>query len=140
MNAREHLRLVRQLAERDGRYRPEAFLFVSEAVSHTQNWVRKGEIRRSDEDPERGNDGEFHVSGQELLEGLRRLSKQRWGELAPTVLRQWGVFRCEDFGQIVFLMVEDENLQWKKRDCDTLDDFSGGFDFDTAFLEGPEDD
>lgn len=135
MNARDHVRMVRRLAERDGRYRPEAFLFVSEAVAHTQGWVRKGEIPRTENDDARGGEGEFHVSGQELLRGILRLSRERWGELAPVVLGQWGVYRTEDFGEIVFLMVEDEEMQWKKRECDRREDFAEGFDFKSAFRE-----
>ena len=38
-----------------------------------------------------------------------------------------------DFGEIVFLMVEDEELDWKKQEKDSREDFANGFDFDTAF-------
>jgi len=47
-----------------------------------------------------------HVSGQQLLEGIRDLSLQQFGPLAKTVLEHWGVTRCEDFGDIVFNMVD----------------------------------
>lgn len=133
MNPKEHLRLLRELAARDGRFAPEAFLFVSEAIAHTVNWVRDGSLHANDKGPDRGGDGEFHVSGQELLCGIQRLARERWGCMAKVVLRQWGLRRTEDFGAIVFLMVEDERMKWKRRDCDSEADFADGYDFETAF-------
>ena len=133
MNPREHLQYIRDLARRDGRYSPEAFVFISEAIGATAKWLQDGTISPNDAGPNRGGEGEFHVSGKELLTGIRRLALEKWGPLAPTVFRHWGVRRTEDFGEIVFCMVEDATLQWKRRDCDTRADFADGFDFDSSF-------
>ena len=127
------LRLIQKIALDDGHYAPEAFLFVSEAIAHTVDWIRKGEIQPQDVGSNRGESDEFHVSGHELLKGLRRLAHERWGSMARTVLATWGVHRTEDFGRIVFLMVENEEMQWRKRDCDSEADFADGFDFAEAF-------
>ena len=134
MDLKDQEKRIRELAEKDGRYAPEAFFFVTEAVGHTVYWIRNGELPEQNNGP-RGDQsqGVFHVSGQELLAGIRKLAYERWGALAPQVLRRWGVKRCEDFGEIVFAMVEDEKMQWRKRDCDRREDFANGFDFDTAF-------
>ncbi|MBP5232236.1 MAG: hypothetical protein J6333_02395 [Planctomycetes bacterium] len=132
MNLKEQLEHMRKLAAADGRYRAEAFVFVSEAIAYTVEAIRHGKIPPAP-GGSRGEGDMFHVSGRELLEGIRLLAKERWGELAPLVLRHWGVRRTEDFGEIVFCMVEDPDMAWSKRDCDTRDDFRDGFDFDTAF-------
>lgn len=133
MTPREHLQIIRDISRRDGRYSPEAFLFVTEAIAHTAKWLQDGSLRENDITTSRGGDGEFHVSGQELLEGIRRLAVERWGMMAPTVFHRWGVFRTEDFGEIVFCMVGDEKLKWRKRECDRIEDFADGFDFSTTF-------
>lgn len=133
MTPQEHLQYIRDLARRDGRYAPEAFIFVSEAIGATAAWLKDGTLTENDTGHSRGADGEYHVSGRELLAGIRKLAGERWGMLTPKVLEHWGVYKTEDFGEIVFCMVEDEKLQWRKRDCDSRADFAGGFDFQTAF-------
>lgn len=133
MTMQDHMRLIHRIAREDGAYRPEAFLFVSEAIARTVEWIRKGKLQTDPRPQPRGGEGEFHVSGKELLQGIQRLAAERWGGMAPTVFAQWGITRTEDFGRIVFLMVNNEEMHWKKRDCDSEEDFAGGFDFATAF-------
>jgi uncharacterized repeat protein (TIGR04138 family) len=80
---------------KDPRYHRDAYLFIREALDHTQkNLSRqaKGEFR--------------HVSGQELLAGIRDFALAEFGPMAMTVLAEWGVRNCRDFGEIVFNMVE----------------------------------
>src|SRR5439155_18738034 len=72
-----------------------------------------------------------HVTGRELLDGIRRLGLERFGPMAPTVFEAWGVRRTADFGEIVFNMVEIGFLG--KTDTDSRDDFKDGYDFDAAF-------
>ena len=113
----EALELIRA---KDQRYSRDAYLFVREALDHTQKNIVKenrGEIR--------------HVSGQELLGGIREFSLQQFGPMTTTVLEEWGINRCEDFGEIVFNMVEIGLLA--KTDKDSREDFSGGYDFEEAF-------
>ena len=134
MTAQQHLEIISRLAREDGRYQTEAFLFVSDAIGKTVKWIQEGIIHPLVEDGEREEgQNSFHVSGKELLVGIRLLAQKRWGLLAPHVLRGWGVTGTEDFGEIVFLMVECEELSWHKRECDNREDFADGFDFDTAF-------
>lgn len=122
------------VARRDGRYDPAAFFFVNEAVAAAVKWLKSGEMKPRDVSDSRGEDGvNFHISGYELLEAFRRLAKERWGCLARTVLAKWGVTRTDDVGEIVFLMVDDEKLEWKRRDADTKDEFAGVYDFADAF-------
>jgi uncharacterized repeat protein (TIGR04138 family) len=109
-----------KIQAKDPRYHAEAYLFTREALDHTQKTIGKdarGRIR--------------HVTGQELLEGLREFALRQFGPMTQTVLEEWGVHRCEDFGEIVFNMVE---VGWlAKTDKDSRADFEGGYDFEQAF-------
>jgi uncharacterized repeat protein (TIGR04138 family) len=71
------------------------------------------------------------VSGQQLCLGLRDFAVEQYGLLARAVLRSWGVTRCDDFGRIVFAMVEAGLMQ--KTQDDDLTDFEGVYDFAEAF-------
>ncbi len=111
---------MEQILREDSRYDVLAYHFVREALDHTLKLLSK---------PTEGEGR--HVSGQELLEGVRDYAIGEYGPLAKTVLDRWGVRRCEDFGEIVFNLVEKGILG--KTDRDSRDDFAGGYDFDEAF-------
>lgn len=72
-----------------------------------------------------------HVSGQQLCLGLRDLAQQRWGLLSITVLRKWGIQRTEDFGTIVYAMIDRREL--RTSEGDSIEDFRGVYDFEEAF-------
>jgi uncharacterized repeat protein (TIGR04138 family) len=111
--------LVR-IQAKDPRYHREVYLFVREALDHTQKTIGKdprGRIR--------------HVTGQELLAGIRDFALQQFGPMAKAVLEAWGIHRCEDFGEIVFNMID---VGWlAKTSKDSRADFANGYDFDEAF-------
>jgi uncharacterized repeat protein (TIGR04138 family) len=73
-----------------------------------------------------------HVSGQELLLGLRAHAREVFGPLAAPVWRSWGVQEAMDWGHIVFLLVDAGLLN--RQESDTIDDFRQGFDFDAYFV------
>ena len=50
-----------------------------------------------------------------------------------TVLHEWGLRSCEDFGEIVFNMVEANLLA--KTETDSREDFKAGYDFHEAFRQ-----
>jgi uncharacterized repeat protein (TIGR04138 family) len=112
---------LEKIVAKDSRYTREAYLFVREALDHTQKMIGKAP---KDDLPR-------HVSGQQLLEGVRDFALQQYGPMAMTVLNEFGIQRCEDFGELVFNMVENSLLA--KTDKDSRDDFKGGYDFDDAF-------
>ena len=105
---------------KDPRYRREAYLFVKEALDHTQRMIGKqnrGRLR--------------HVTGQELLAGIRDFALAQYGPMAMTLLEEWGIRKCGDFGNIVFNMVD---VGWLARtDKDSRADFEAGYDFIEAF-------
>lgn len=71
-----------------------------------------------------------HVGGEELCWGLRDLALERWGFMASTVLRHWGIRNTKDFGRMVFALVENELLQ--KQPDDRIEDFENVYNFDDA--------
>ena len=72
-----------------------------------------------------------HVTGQQLCLGLREYAIERFGMLAPCVLRHWNISRTEDFGRIVYALIEAGRLD--KSADDSIEDFYAVFDFDEAF-------
>lgn len=115
---------LRKLALKDGRYAPEAFAFLYESLDHA--------VRLAGRDASEG--AERHVSGVELLAGMRQHALETFGPLAGHVWRSWGVHETLDWGRIVFLLVDEGLLN--RQDSDTIDDFRDGFDFDAAFQRG----
>lgn len=72
-----------------------------------------------------------HISGRELVDGVRRLAIERYGPLARTVLEYWGVRSTEDVGRIVFALVDMDVLV--KQAADRPEDFAQVFDFEEVF-------
>lgn len=116
----------RALQRHAGPHPPNAFIFVQEGLGHTIETLART-------DPSFPPEGR-HVTGQELCMGLRDLALQRFGPLARTVLASWGIHSTEDFGRLVFALVDAGLL--RKTDEDSLDDFRGVYDFDEAFGQG----
>jgi uncharacterized repeat protein (TIGR04138 family) len=114
---------LRKLALEDGRYAPEAFEFLFEALESA--------VRLAGREDAEG--AERHVTGQELLAGMREHASRIFGPLAAQVWRRWGVRETLDWGRIVFLLVERGLLN--RQETDTIDDFKDGFDFDEAFVK-----
>jgi uncharacterized repeat protein (TIGR04138 family) len=113
---------VDAIVQRDKRYDAGAYFFLKDALDFT--------IKRSKSE----NDGEErHVSGQELLRGVRDFAMQEFGPMAATLLREWGVRACNDVGEMVFVLIEEG--MFGRQDSDTKDDFREIFDFDEALTE-----
>ena len=112
---------VEAIVERDPRYHRDAYGFLRAALDHTQSMLQR-----------RGETMPRHVSGGELLEGIREFALEQFGPMAATVLEEWGIRRCEDFGEIVFNLIEQKILS--RTDSDSRDDFKGGYDFAAAFM------
>jgi uncharacterized repeat protein (TIGR04138 family) len=111
---------VHHAIQRDARYRPEAYELVRLALGHASELFRKGE-----EDQ--------HVSGQELLEGFRQYVLAEFGPMTLTTLHQWGLQEGLDVGHIVYNLIEVG--YFGKNEGDSLEDFGGGYAFETAFME-----
>lgn len=103
---------------KDPRYKPDAYELVMEALSFTQKKFRRVK----------------HVTGEELLAGIKELLMEKFGPLTLSVLEHWGIKSTEDFGNIVFNLVENKVLS--KTEEDTIESFRKGFDFQETFEMG----
>ncbi|MCP4835340.1 MAG: hypothetical protein GY895_11335 [Phycisphaera sp.] len=105
-------------------YPPEAFEFVREGLEHTVHALHGP-------DPELVEGEDRHVNGRELSLGLRDHSIRRFGLMAHSVLSYWNIQRSDDFGRIVYALIEQGVMS--RTDRDRLEDFFGVFDFNEAF-------
>jgi uncharacterized repeat protein (TIGR04138 family) len=110
----------RQVLQNDPRFDPEAYNFLYEALDFTLKNVV----------PTRGRSSQ-HVSGQELLEGVRRFAIEQFGCLARAVLETWGIHRTDDFGEMVFNLVSQDLMG--KQESDSKIDFHDIYDFAEVF-------
>lgn len=117
--------VVALICKEDSRFDRKAYDFVRLGLDHTVKELRKKDAGK----PERSR----HVTGPELLEGLRIYALEQYGPLAKTVLNTWGVRRCRDFGDIVFNLIE-YNV-FSKTDSDRREDFADIFEFEEAFVK-----
>lgn len=113
--------MIKDLFKEDPRFSSEAYAFIQESLAYT--------VKMLEHEPTASH----NISGAELLEGVRKYALEEFGPLAKTVLNTWGMTRCEDFGAVVFHLVDKGIL--RKTDEDSIGDFSNGYDFDAAFLK-----
>ena len=106
------------------RFHPTAYQFVFAALRQAQQQLGRAAARGGEEDG-------AHISGQELLSGVRTLAIEQFGLLTVTVFRHWGVRSTEDFGRIVFELIERGEM--RKTDRDNIGDFVAVYDFDEVF-------
>ena len=106
------------------RYHRHAYDFVFHALRHAQRAAGRAVAPASEGD-------DAHISGQELLAGIRELALAQFGLLTTTVFRHWGIRHTDDFGRIVFELVEHGKM--RKTERDQLSDFYGVYDFDDVF-------
>ena len=113
---------ISRLVEQDKRYTAGAYHFMRDALDHTLRQVREG-----------GEIEDRHVSGKELVEGIRGYALKEFGPMVMTVFEEWGIRSCADFGEIVFNLIEAR--VFGKTEDDTRADFVGHYDFDDAFVK-----
>ena len=106
----------------DPRYARDAYVFLRDALDFTtkQQKKLKGTTIR-------------HVSGPELLEGVKVYALKEFGPLVMTVFGYWGVHACEDIGHMVFNLIGAGIFG--KTEEDSLEDFKHVFDFHEAFVK-----
>lgn len=114
----------RNLLVQDSRYDAEAYNFIYEALDWTLKRLARGDSRTN-----------RHVTGPELLEGIRQFAIEQFGCLARTVLESWSVKSTDDFGEIVFNLVQHDLMG--KQESDTKEDFHDVFDFTEVFDLAP---
>lgn len=117
-----------EIVQQDPRYSYEAYEFVFDALKHATTLLGR---RGKDPDAPEAEEGD-HVSGPELLEGVRDLALREFGLMARVVFRRWGINRTDDFGEIVFNLVEAKLMS--KTAEDSRRDFHAVYDLDKVLL------
>jgi uncharacterized repeat protein (TIGR04138 family) len=107
---------------RDPRYPREGYVFLRDALDFTtkQQKKLKGVSVR-------------HVTGPELLDGVRRYALKEFGPMVMTVFDNWGIRSCEDIGHMVFNLIGAG--VFGKTEEDSIEDFKNVYDFDDAFVK-----
>jgi uncharacterized repeat protein (TIGR04138 family) len=111
---------LEHIVQQDPRFDREAYHFLRDALDFTIKARKKA--RETD----------AHVTGQQLLEGVRQYALKQYGPMVPTVFHFWGVRQCEDFGDMVFNFIRAG--VFGKSETDSVDDFKGGYSFHDAFI------
>ena len=114
----EFYNVISTIYSQDPRYYPEAYGFVMEALSFSQKKFKKSKT----------------VSGEELLIGIKALLLKKFGPMTLPVLKHWGIKATDDFGNIVYNLVENKVLA--KDSQDHYDSFKNVYDFDEVFIKG----
>ena len=122
MQAIQFEQSVVSILKRDQRFDPHAYFFLKEALDFTLKRIADA------------NGGQNrHVSGPELLEGFRDHALEQFGPMASTLMTEWGVRKCQDVGDMVFLLIEEQ--VFGKQESDRPEDFAGLFDLKAALEE-----
>jgi uncharacterized repeat protein (TIGR04138 family) len=111
---------VEMVLAEDARYAPAAYHFLREALDFTIKQLKKAK------EPSK------HVSGPQLLNGIRLYALREFGPMVPTVFEYWGITQCEDFGKMVFNLIQVG--VFGKNDTDKIEDFYGVYSFEDAFV------
>ena len=113
---------IEALAEKDGRYKSTAFLFVYAALEFLVRKLKRDRV---------GTPTGRHVTGQELSMGIAEYAREQFGPMARSVFDHWGIHATVDFGHIVYNLIDAELMN--KTEEDSLDDFRDVYDFEQMF-------
>lgn len=108
------------IQRKDTRYDRDAYLFLRDALDFTIKLRKKSK------------EGTGHVNGPQLLDGIRLYALKQFGPMVVTVFHYWGIARGDDFGEMVFNLIEAGSFG--KSETDSIEDFKGGYDFHDAFV------
>ena len=119
--------VVDLIRQEDPRYERRAYFFLRDALDHT---VKTVQITEAKSGKPRGT---RHVTGQELLEGIRDFALWLFGPMTYLVLTHWGLQRCGDFGEMVYQLIEFG--VFSKTETDRKEDFAEVYAFEDAFVK-----
>jgi len=106
----------------DPRYQREAYAFLRDALDFTtkqQKKVKGVSVR--------------HVTGPELLHGVRQYALKEFGPMVMTVFDNWGIHSCEDIGNMVFNLIGAG--VFGKTEEDSIEDFKNVFDIKEVLVK-----
>ncbi|RYD44099.1 MAG: hypothetical protein EOP85_09615 [Verrucomicrobiaceae bacterium] len=121
MQAMQFEQSVVSILKRDKRFDPHAYFFLKDALDFTLKRIAES------------NNGQArHVTGPELLAGYRDFALEQFGPMASTLMNEWSVRKCQDVGDMVFHLIEEQ--VFGKQETDKKEDFSEVFDFEASLV------
>ena len=114
----EFYTIIEDICDKDPRYKQESYEFVMESFSFAHRKFKRFK----------------HISGRQFLEGIKDLLLKKFGPMTMAVLKHWGIDCTDDFGHIVFNLVEKKVLS--KTEEDNIESFHNVFDFEVVFKKG----
>lgn len=112
---------VEVLTDAEPRYHRDAYFFLRDGLDHSVK-LRKRQL---------GESG--HVTGQQLCEALRQVAIKSFGPMVPTVFEYWGVRTTDDFGEMVWNLIDLGVFGQTAND--SREDFRNVFSFYEAFIQ-----
>src|SRR6266550_9422373 len=106
----------------DPRYHRDGYIFLRDALDFTtkqQKKVKGVSVR--------------HVTGPELLEGVRHYALKEFGPMVMTVFDSWGIHTSEDVGNMVFNLIGAGIFG--KTEEDSIEDFRNVYNFEEVFVK-----
>src|ERR1043165_2700220 len=113
---------LESLISNDPRYQREGYIFLRDALDFTtkqQKKIKGVSVR--------------HVSGPELLEGVRQYALKEFGPMVMTVFDSWGIHSSGDIGNMVFNLIGAGIFG--KTEEDSIEDFRNVYDFKEVFVK-----
>ena len=115
--------VVTLIYKEDPRFNKSVYGFVRQGLDFTVKELKKSDNSRAGKS--------LHVTGEELLMGLRAFALDQFGPMSRTVLGDWGVTQCSHFGDIVFNLIEYS--VFSRNEQDKREDFMDVYTFEEAF-------
>jgi uncharacterized repeat protein (TIGR04138 family) len=106
----------------DPQYDRDAYVFLRDALDFTTKQQKKAK-----------GTSVRHVSGPELLEGLRQYALKEFGPMVMTVFDSWGIHSSGDIGNMVFNLIGAGIFG--KTETDSIEDFRNVYDFQEVFVK-----
>lgn len=110
---------VREICKEDNRFQPEAYDFLKDALDFT--------VKRIVDEEKKPR----HVNGPELMFGFRDYTLQEFGPMSKPLLKEWGITKTRDVGDMVFNLISVQVFSKEEGDAPT--DFDGIYTFKDAF-------
>ena len=106
----------------DPRYQRDGYIFLRDALDFTtkqQKKIKGVSVR--------------HVTGPELLDGVRQYALKEFGPMVMTVFDSWGVHSSADIGNMVFNLIGAGIFG--KTEEDSIEDFRNVYNFEEVFVK-----
>src|SRR6476469_7137990 len=113
---------LESVVDSDPRYQRDGYIFLRDALDFTtkqQKKIKGVSVR--------------HVTGPELLEGLRQYALKEFGPMVMTVFDSWGIHSSADIGNMVFNLIGAGIFG--KTEEDSIEDFRNVYNFEEVFVK-----